>query len=164
MTLLVEDGSGIPGAEGYVTPAECDTYFSKSGNAAWDSADDKEALIRNATQYIDTQYRFKGDRVSLAQGLAWPRYNVTFDGYALPSTEIPKQVKWACCELALRAISGLMVDVAAQYAEEVSVGPIRKKLSTVTNGGQKRYALVDALLSEFVKGGNGGASIQLVRA
>jgi hypothetical protein len=165
MAIVIESGAGLANAEGYASVPECDAYFAKLGNVAWDEADDKEALIRKATQYIDAEYSFKGSRVSSLQALAWPRYGVVFDGYDLPSGAVPKQVKAACCELALRAMAGdLIADVAAQYAEEVSVGPIRKKMSGLANGGQKRFALVDALLGPLLRGGNGGASIQLVRS
>ena len=165
MALTVETGVVVPSADSYVSVAECSAYFSARGNEAWGEVENKDAALRKATQYIDAEYSFKGARVSSLQALAWPRYGVVVDGYELPAETMPRQLKEACCELALKAASDdLIADVAAQYAEEVSVGPIRKKMSGLANGGQKRFALVDALLGPLLRGGNGGASIQLVRA
>lgn len=168
MALIVETGTGLANAESYVSVTEANAYFAGRNNAVWDAADTidkKEPALRKAAQYIDAEYRFKGDRYSRAQALSWPRLNIVFDGYELPINEIPRQVKWAACELALRAISGeLLSDVAAQYASEVKVGPIVKKMSDVANGGQKRFSLVDALLSEFVLSGSGSSSVRVVRA
>lgn len=165
MALIVEDGSGLSTAESYVSVAECDTYFAALGNETWADVENKEAALRKATQYIDSQYRFRGDKGSIAQALSWPRFSVEYDGYAFPANEIPKRLKSATCELALKSASAdLLADVSAQYAEEVKVGPIVKKMSGLNNGGQKRFALVDSLLSEFVSSGSGSASIRIVRA
>ena len=45
---------------------------------------------------------------------------------------------------------------------EKTIGPITKKYAAPTNGGQKRFAAVDALIKRWVAGG--GNNIPLVRA
>lgn len=62
----------------------------------------------------------------------------------------------------MRASKGqLFEDVAAQHVESVTVGPISRKMSAPANGGQKRFAVIDALLRGLT---TGGGAIKLVRA
>lgn len=160
--LNVETGVGLEDSESYVTVAECTAYHAKHGGTAWDAVDDQEAALRKATQYLDSVYQWRGDRVFSTQALKWPRLNVVVDGYELPGDEIPAKLKAACCELAAKG--ELFADVSAQQVDSVKVGPIERKMSGLLNGGQVRYAAVDALVRELVRGGSGSASISLVRA
>jgi hypothetical protein len=65
--MIVEDGSGIVGANSFATVAEADTYFAdRGGNTVWDAlADaDKEAALIVATDYIEKKFgtRFQGTK------------------------------------------------------------------------------------------------------
>ncbi len=164
MALIVETGTASATAESYASVADVDSYALARGMAAWTGIDSvKESALRNATQYIDATYRFKGYRVAQAQALMWPRSGVMFDRFALASDAIPVMLKTACMELAIKAISGsLIVDPDSQYVTDVQVGPIKKSMSAPQNGGQKTYALIDSLLRDLIAGGSG--SVQLVRA
>ncbi|WP_434033588.1 DnaT-like ssDNA-binding protein [Cupriavidus sp. a3] len=139
MALVVEDSTGKPDANSYVSVAEADSYHGDRGNANWSAATTKEAALINATSYVDSLYRFQGLRASDTQALEWPRAGVT---------GIPKRLKDAVCELALRALSGpLAADVAPEQVIETTVGPITKKYAAAPlNGGRKRYPLVDGML------------------
>ena len=160
--LNVETGVGLEDSESYVTVAECTAYHAKHGGADWESLDDQEAALRKATQYLDSVYQWRGYPVFSTQALKWPRLGVVVDGYELPSDEIPAKLKAACCELAAKG--DLFSDVAAQQVESVKVGPIERKMSGLLNGGQVRYAAVDAMVRELVRGGSGSSTISLVRA
>ena len=54
MALIVEDGSGLSGANSYASTAQADTYASDRGLTAWtgDTATKEAALIR-ATDYLE---------------------------------------------------------------------------------------------------------------
>lgn len=160
--LTVETGDGFATAESYASVAECTAYHLKHGGTAWDAVDDQEAALRNATQYLDSVYSWRGTPISYSQALRWPRVGVSVDGYDIPGDEIPAKLKAACCELAAKG--DLFADVAAQQVESVKVGPIERTMGAVTNGGQVRFAAVDALVRDLVKGGSGSATISLVRA
>lgn len=165
MALIVETGAGLANAESYASVAAATVYHANFGNAAWDNADSEvqESALRRATAYIDSNYRFKGERYSAEQALAWPRYGVVVDGYELAYSAIPSRLVHATCELALRALTGgLIDDVTAQYVESVKVGPIERTMSAPANGGQRRFAAVDSLLRDLVRGGN--SSVAVVRA
>ena len=116
MSLIVEDGTGLPNSESYISASSADDYHTKRGNAAWAALDAaaKEAFLRRGTEYIDAVYTFKGHRLTDAQALAWPR---DVEG-------VPLAVQRATAELALRAINGdLMPDAGPQVKSE-TVGPI----------------------------------------
>ena len=164
MAMNVETGTASATSESYASVADVDSYALARGMTAWTGIDSvKESALRNATQYLDATYRFKGNRVAEHQALMWPRSGVMFDGYTLAYDAIPTMLKTACIELAIKAISGsLIVDPDPQYVTDVQVGPIKKSMSAPKNGGQKTYSLIDSLLRDLIAGGSG--SVQLVRA
>ncbi len=106
----VEDGSGSPTANAYVSRAYVLQYHEDRGNLHWVSGvgvtdAEREAAIVRATFYIDKRFRqrFRGFRMQSDQSLAWPRTGAfDDDGYQFES--IPKQLQRACAEYALRAL------------------------------------------------------------
>lgn len=162
MAIIVEDGSSKADAESYVSVTDCTAYHAKHGGVAWDAIDNQEAALRKATQYLDTMYKWRGTPASTTQALKWPRYDVVVDDVPLLWNVVPEKLKQACCELAARG--DLFADVDAQHVASVKVGPIERTMSAPANGGQKRYAAVDALVRDLVLAGSGSASISVVRA
>lgn len=153
MALTVEDGSGVTGAESYISLADADTYLAARGFTAWASLSegDKEAALRNATEYMEGRYVWKGERVADGQALSWPRECVYAYGYLVASDEVPGKVSYACAKLALKASAGeLLPDAGAQVKQE-TVGPISV---TYADGARQAtvYKDVDAMLSEYVEG------------
>ena len=99
MSLIVEDGSIVTGAESYISVADASTYHTARGNAAWAAlASDavREQCLRKATDYMEQVYRsrWQGCRVGETQALSWPRYDVEVEGYAVDSDIVPTEVKW----------------------------------------------------------------------
>lgn len=152
MALIVEDGSGVPDAESYVSAADCLAYAAAHGLTFAGTEPEQEAKLRNATMYLDAEYTYAGDPLADTQALAWPR---TVGG-------LPREIISACCELACKPGS-LWADVDASAVIEKTIGPITKKFAAPANGGQKRFAGVDALVRRWLAGG-GGSNIKLVRA
>lgn len=155
MALIVEDGTGLPDAEAYISIADADTYFAARGNAAWAALDTsaKESALRLGADYMEGAYaaRWKGCRVSPGQALSWPRDGVVVSGYALPDDAVPLAVARANAELAVRASTGaLLADQGAQVTQE-TVGPI--SVTYAANARQDtRYAAVDALVASLLGG------------
>jgi hypothetical protein len=156
MALIVEDGTGLVDAESYVSIVDCGTYCTAHGLSAWTGADAvKEAALRNATQYIDTNYSFKYEKTYVDQALEFPRYYWEWDD------PVMNRVRAACCELAVKALSGsLYTDVVAQQTIKVKVGPI-EKTTTPSASGQVNYKQVDSLLKGVILG---GGSVAVIRA
>ncbi|MBT2333619.1 hypothetical protein J7E49_06840 [Variovorax paradoxus] len=176
MTLIVEDGTGKADAESYCSVAFATTYHAARGNAAWGAlATDalREQALRRATDFMVEVYRsqWAGTRLTVAQALDWPRYDVPMrdapGGYGswpafYPQDDVPVAVQRACAELALRAASvPLAPDVGAQVTEK-KVGPIEIKYAEGTRQ-STFFRAADLLLRPFLING-GGSMIPVVRA
>ena len=120
MALTVEDGTGITGANTYVSLADCATYHTNLGNTTWTGSDAaKTSAIYRAMAWLENQ-PFKGYKYDYDQALEWPRSGVVDrNGYAVGEDEIPPQIVNALCEAVL--------------VELVSPGALRPELE---RGGQ----------------------------
>jgi len=159
MTLIIEDGTGKVDAESYVDETDADAYHAAFGHAAWTgTSPEKEAALRQATQYIDTvgQKRWIGVRRESDQALDWPRTGAQDDdGYVRPWDEVPPEVIKATCEAAMRALTEtLLPDVADNgtiASESKTLAVMSKSVSYL--GGKnplKRYTIVEKLLAPLL--------------
>lgn len=106
MALTVEDGTGLAGANSYVSETDFDTYCDDRGITT--SGDAEAALIRG-TAWIDNTYRarFPGYRLKYrAQALEWPRANAYDSACNLVASDaVPVEVVNATCEAAIRELT-----------------------------------------------------------
>lgn len=148
MALVVEDGTGLAKADSYISVEQADAYMISMGHEAWADASqsDKEKALRQATQYVDSRYRYKNQPLKPEQSLEWPRVGLSWP---------IKRVLDATCELAIRALTAsLYTDVAPTDAvKSETIGPISTVYQESKNGGQVQYALVDDLLRPLVATG-----------
>lgn len=159
-TLVVEDGTGLASANSYISLADANTYFEARRNpATWTEADDaaREQALRVGTDYLDAKYgdMWVGIRNTKTQALDWPRaLAYDLDGYPIETDEVPKRLKHATAEMALRYLTApdeLLPDVAQDdqsiASESNTVGPISQSISY--QGGKaysKRFTTVERLL------------------
>ena len=166
MSLIVEDGTIVAGAESFVTVAAANTYHSNRGNATWatiTTAQAEEAL-RRATDYMEQMYRnrWKGFRVSSSQALSWPRADVELEDGPYRNTVatdiVPTEVKNACSEYALRAAAGELAADLEQAVVSEGVGPMRVEYD---RGSPEwvRYRALDATLALYLKGSSSMAKL-----
>ena len=76
LTLIKEDGTGLPAANSYAAVADGDAYHDGHLYAAdWTGANSttKAASLVMATRLIDAFYQFRGFKAHDAQALQWPR-------------------------------------------------------------------------------------------
>jgi hypothetical protein len=161
MSLVVETGAIVAGAESYISAADATTYHTARGNTLWTGTDAvKEAALRKATAYLDGKYRsrWKGYKVRpvpldglTEQLLEWPRYDVEVSGYLFPCDEIPQRLKDACCELALRALSGPLADDLNASVRRKKIDILETEYAPGTLPGQITYQIIDQLLSDYLK-------------
>lgn len=148
MALVVEDGTGLAQADSYISVEQADLYMASMGHEAWSTATqaDKEKALLQATQYVDSRYRYKNQPLKSEQSLEWPRVGLPWP---------IKRVLDATCELAIRALTAsLYTDVAPTDAvKSETIGPISTVYQESKNGGQVQYALVDDLLRPLVATG-----------
>ena len=151
MAIIVEDGSGVLGANSYINGAGLDAYGLARGISF---VGDKDVLLTLAALYIE-QLPFIGDKKTKAQPIQWPRYNATIDRFNILSTEIPQQLIDLQCEVAIaigdgddplstvgRAVKREKVDTieveyadnAAPFAYNRKIKALEKKLTTISGG------------------------------
>lgn len=119
MALIVEDGTGLPTANSYLSVAAADTYYADiGGNAAWSALDnaDKEAKLIASCSALEIKYRGKwiGAKAHSVQRLAWPRaakvdtltplYDL--DSIAIPVDAVPEAILTAQAEVMAITLSG----------------------------------------------------------
>lgn len=91
MTLIIEDGTGIVGAESYISVADAQSRAALFG---WDFPTDEteaEQVLRQGALYLE-QYRnrYQGYKLKATQGLQFPRVGVYIDGVLQEPSPIPQ--------------------------------------------------------------------------
>jgi hypothetical protein len=135
MALVVEDGTGVAGAQSWVSVADSITYAKGVGNTAWQDADNelREQALRRAVRYLDAAYgsRYAGWRTYADQPMSWPRSGVVYDdGYELLPDVIPMELQCAQIEAAFIEFTkpdssvGGGASGGARLQKQVTVGPI----------------------------------------
>lgn len=169
MTLTVETGSGVSGADTYAALGTVNTYWTNRPHVAlaatWGAANDpnKEGAAREATAFLDAVWGryYRGIAQGRAQGLLWPRSDA-FDDAGYLITGVPREIVSAVCELSARALSGpLVADTANSGAikrKREKIDVIEEETEWATSAGTfARYGFVGELLSSVLNGSQPGA-------
>lgn len=170
MSLIVETGALVSGANSYVSRTDYITYAASFGvTIANDSAADVELL--KAAQFIDQhEANLKGDKVTRDQSMGFPRTGIMIENWYWSSTEIPRNVILCQMQTALDIHAGF-----DPYNPAVNPNMIKKRARVegavdvtyaVSDGnGQKlsRTSTADALLNSLLNR-SGLFNIALVRS
>lgn len=120
MAFTVEDGTGVAGANSYVSEADATAFHTDRGNTVWTglSSPDAQVALIKATDYVDKRFgrRFRGFKQTKAQGLEWPRLSAfDNDDFLLNDMDaVPRQLVKAVCEYALIAAQIILLPVPAR--------------------------------------------------
>lgn len=118
--LVIETGDAtLASANSYVTVAEVNQFCAERGLTSWADLgnSDKITAILRGMDFVESEYDFKGGKLSEDDPLQWPRYGVYDDMGIDPSMdmlyykEIPAGLKKAVCR--------------AAYEESVSAGSLQ---------------------------------------
>lgn len=156
MAIVVEDGTGVTGANSYATEAEL-SAFAAARAVTLSGSYTTEQLLILAMDYIES-FRFKGWKVLSTQSLQWPRTSVYIDGYYNDDDDIPNELKNALMQTAIaidagnspqqniprKTIREKVGDLEVQYAES-SVSVVMDKK-------------IQAFLYKLLDNGAGGAN------
>lgn len=172
MSFTVEDGSGVAGANSYLSTAAADIYWADRNNAGWAAASvlEKEAALIAASQYLDATYRWKGRKGGSGQGLDWPRSGVVDEeGLSVGGNALPAGLTAAAAELALEALSERLLPGQARGGalkrESVRVDAIAEEQEYFEGAaGGRSFPLVDRLLTGLIVGRAGSGAAKLRRA
>jgi hypothetical protein len=120
--------------------------------------ENKEPLLIKAMDYLNG-LNWAGKKSTHNQPLPFPRKNVVFDGYLLPSDEIPTRLITAQCMLAVEAILGdLQPSVRDTPVKSESLASALTVSYVVDESGFKpQYTAVMSILGDLVV--SGGFSI-----
>lgn len=103
MALVIEDGSGVEGANSYVSVAEARAWAVVRGLTFGSDAITEQALLK-AMDYVESlRSRFSGSKTSATQALQWPRTGATLDGALMEDDFIPVELKNGLIQLAYEA-------------------------------------------------------------
>jgi len=133
MTLTVETGAIVTGANSYVSRADAIAYALNRGITLANTTATDDMLIK-ATDYLETYAaRYRGIPVDREQPLAWPRYDAIIEGFSWATDEIPRQVVNAQLAVLLEINAG-----DDPFNPTPVVGPVTEK--TVSGAVTVRYA------------------------
>lgn len=160
MTLLVEDGTGIDGANSYNSVAEIRDYAASRGATLPVDDSAVEILAIKASDYLDVK-DWKGRELNPLQGLAWPRSFVDTD----EALEIsyPKEIKKAQCQLVIEAMTGdLMPSARPGKYKRTKVDVLDVEYPSFEEArAQPSFRLVDALIRPFLLSGSGLRTVRI---
>lgn len=163
--LIVEDGTGLPNADSYVSIAEADQYFvdrpTHKLSLVWTPLidplvippldpqillDNKTSALRIATEMLDNMYNYKIKPLLDTQALKFPM---------LDTPIVPLNVKKAVIELAARAITGeLLEDNEGREVESEKYDVVEFHYKTTGVVPQKAYTIVEAYMKKYIVSSN----------
>jgi len=121
MTLVVEDGTIVAGANSYVTLAEVREYATTRNITVPVPDAELEPHVHLAMDWFEAE-DIPSTRISVDQELNFPRVRMIVDGVAYVDGAIPKLVKQIICEA---ACTSLTIALQPQFAGS-SLGQLRR--------------------------------------
>ena len=168
MSLTVEDGSGVAGADSYVSEADAMARSAALGLPFPETYGDTESPLRQAAIYLE-QYRnrYQGTKVFHPQSLQWPRDPVYIDDVYNDPAVIPQNLIDAQISVASAVFSGArLYGTAMGSITDKTVGDV--SVSTSNSGSTDNAAylgLTNTLLAPLFKNPSlGGLEFAVCRA
>lgn len=162
VTLIVEDGSGLPNANSYCDLDYALEYCTMKGYTSWQSLSETEqkVFIIRGTEFIDNFYNWRGRKGKGSQALSFPRFYLYDDDHYLING-IPEKLKKACLEAAFLNSS---TDASTLFSTKDENGAIkRQKVDSLeveyfnnqqneTNLNAVDYTTIYDILNKLLKG------------
>ncbi len=105
MTLIVENGTGVTGANSYVSEANHVSFCALYGVTV--TTQQATINLTKAFDYIETRKGYRGQKVINTQPTIFPRKNLWLDGVLIAENAVPWQAPRAQNELALCIFQGI---------------------------------------------------------
>ncbi len=172
ITLIVEDGTGKVDANAYISMADTDLYHDDRFSSGWKGSEEaRESAILRATEFIDREWVFQGDKAfpETPQALSWPRVGVyDEDAQLVDSDSVPLAVQHATAELALVVLcKGDLLPTSSSGAVKrirERVGVIESEKEFDADETASFFPRVHQILAQLVAGRrSGGGSSPLLR-
>ena len=137
VVLIVQEGKQpVPNANTYASLAAANQYHEDRGNAEWSGFSDEQKSIAlvNATDFISSEFKFRGRKLygeadlARPQFLPFPRADL-WDSAGRWIEDTPDGVVRACIELAVYAAKGTLYPHEAETLKPTGlVTEVRKKI------------------------------------
>lgn len=165
MSLTVETGAGVQGAESYAAIAFIDAYWAarphRTESTAWAAAStpNKEGAAREATAFIDGNWgaQYRGVRRGYVQGLLFPRSEAKDDaGY--PLSDLPAELPRAVAELSAKALTATLtpdIKAGGGVLKRVKAGSVEVEYDNNGARVEKTYPAIERMLSGLLASASG---------
>ncbi len=107
MTIIVETGAVVAGANSYVSLADARNYASARGVTLSAVDATLEPMVIKAMDFVESHSaEFIGERKTRDQPLSWPRTDAVIEGWTWSNAEIPRQLINATLAVVLEVNAG----------------------------------------------------------
>lgn len=158
MALTVEDGSGVTGANSYVTVEEIKAFCEARGLSLPTPDTAIEVFAVQAFDYVESyRTRYQGMKTLPSQRTQFPRSGVVIDGYYLPTNEIPWQLKDAQCQATFEASETDLMPNSSAGIKKEKVDVLEVEYQDAPGGvaASPSFPKVDSLLQPLLNVGGG---------
>lgn len=167
MTITVEDGTIVDGANSYVELQEVRDWATDRGITLPADDADLEPKVHLAMDWFEA-YDFVGSRVDVAQALSFPRSGVVIDGIEYGENEIPPLVKDCVIQATIDAVS---VELEPTIAGSTKGNLKKSKLDVIEkeyfeptwSSQQPRLAKLMRMIQPLLGGGLGTGRLNVLR-
>lgn len=151
MSIIIEDGTIVEGANSYIDDAYLVSYATKRGLVLPDLLADREILIYNSMDYIETMSaQLKGSIVSEDQPLSFPRKGIYVNGFLLSEGKIPENIKKAQAQVAFESsVTDLFSDNDGTNVKKEKLGPLETEYFFGGSSSLPKFKLVELYLYDF---------------
>ncbi|WLY87199.1 hypothetical protein [Vibrio phage vB_VibM_83AMN] len=162
MSVIVEDGSNVVGANSFITIDELRSFASIRNIILPTDENQLTSLLILSCEYLNTlDAKLKGTQTYSDQELSWPRDNIC----NVPKDSIPKAVKNAQLQLSLDCLAndGTLMPNVTQYAiKHRKLGPMATTYAVGSGTNSKsakpmtpQYTLAMSHIKKYMKPFNG---------
>ena len=168
MSLIVETGSIVAGADSYISLVDARTMAALYGWALPATDPAAEIALRNGANYVGLfEPEMKGSRVSAEQSLAYPRKDATVFGFDISETSIPGRLQIAQIAAAVEIGAGLdpraSTDGRVVASEQVTGAVAVSYFNNGNTGATVRLTKAIDALKPLLSSGNNGSSFNVYR-
>ena len=121
MTIVVEDGTIVDGANSYVDTSDLIAFAAARGVTL---VTDEEVLLIKAMDFIES-LQYKGTKSTAEQPLQWPRNGVSVDGYPIDNNVVPVDLQNGLMQCAIA------IDQGNDPLQDSAPGVKRKKVDVI---------------------------------
>lgn len=156
MSLVIEDGSNVSGANSYVTDNEYVSYAAARGLTIGSTPTARQIELIKAMDYLfNRESSMRGSRTLDAQENIYPRENVYIRNVLLDNDAIPTELKNAQMEAGIAAKAfDLLINVKLGNAKKERLGQLEVEYFDGGSWETTRIERVDNYLKPLLTSGN----------